>query len=226
MNGVDLSFVDNEHYSCIVDFFGPSVTENKDLNNNFSWDDNAFAQNVRGKEITTKNKWLVEANWCSNFVKKNPGITFINTSQEGLDIENMTNMPLEEVEKTYCNKNINISDLVHAEVQSLPKIRVKDRDIHKAIKAFRASLKNSVDIIGKITANPLSSYLFELELEEEPAYKYLLDQYSDVYHSLSSRIMYNCLERDDYGDLCIKINVLLELEKKAKEHLSVEIDNE
>jgi hypothetical protein len=202
--GVDLALRNGKKYPCIVDYFGPDVKEEpRESQGPFEclWDQKTTGINVKGEEVITMHKWLIERSWCSRFALAHPEKTFINTSNDGLDIDNITNMSLESVAQDFCNRNI--ADYIHNEIQQLPEMRSDQSQ--PLIDLFMTSLKRCQNIITECLNHPLDIALYEAELEEEPAYQNLLRRYYDIYDKLLSRVI--------PADLYNKIVVFIELEK-------------
>jgi len=212
--GVDLAYLDKKEYSCPFNFLGMEIKEEEKETPEFyyQWKDETFGEGIQGNKIKTTHQWLAEAEWYNDFIRQRLGVRWVNTSEHGLNIASMENMPLGIFP---FEKERDIIGMIHNAVQGLPRIKVSSP--LRVIKIFEDSLRRCRDIVCKVLNEPFRAALFELDLEQEIAYEHFLKHHRKIYEHLISRTV-SCYCDGDV-DLENKIQVFAQLESLVDEYL-------
>lgn len=158
---------------------------------------------IYGNPIYTLWKWIAESNWIGNFAKEHPSLTIINCTEGGLGFPNIPNKPLKKIIEKYLSRQYELPNFIHGEIQNSTMRRVTRSKIVAIMKSLSASLQRcnkylqqliedtemTILKIKKGKNDPLQSgkaALAETELAEEPAYKYVLGIFNEVYSHLMS----------------------------------------
>lgn len=175
--GVDLAFTGNELYAkgaLSEDAKAPSfkLSESRSENTVIQRKDRY------GKRVYTLVKWLLEAKSLGSFSSKNPHLRFINCTEGGIPIPNISNSSLKEVLKGHPNQT-DFSGWIHTLLQNSS--ICKEKEIQKILKELKASFQSCFQICEELTLEAkksekenAKSILLKLELEEEIAYKHFL----------------------------------------------------
>ena len=148
-------------------------------------------QGVDGKTVHTEWKWIVEANWIQDFKEKHPRLSLINSSC-GIEIEGISHVRLQEVEKKYLQNSYDLQALVHALIVDAGKFEFSNDEIVKYLTKMYSSLIKVQALLDKIllqiekrnkkkslARTPLietaECLLLCEEMSQEPAWRYLLD---------------------------------------------------
>jgi hypothetical protein len=132
-------------------------------NNNTSFTEELFTV----KNHTTNWKWILEAQFISEYLKLYPNTTLINTTENGLPIEGIQNKPL------IINKQKDISNLLHSLL-----INTKWNTIKNPMKSLK-ELKRSLIRLEKYFEGKI-----KLSLKTEPAYQYLLKESETIFKGM------------------------------------------
>ena len=119
------------------------------------------------KNHTTNWKWILEAQFISEYLKLYPNTTLINTTENGLPIEGIQNKPL------IINKQKDISNLLHSLL-----INTKWNTIKNPMKSLK-ELKRSLIRLEKYFEGKI-----KLSLKTEPAYQYLLKESETIFKGM------------------------------------------
>ncbi len=140
--------------------------------------------NAKNKKVQTKPEWLMESNCFSSFVKKHPDRKYYNTSK-GLGMAGVVDITLEEVKRTRLKKKFDYSLFLDQKIACMPVAALDEAFIKKIIYSiYRCKILLDA-ILSQIKKEPLgkvckekSGYwiLYEVELEEELAYRELFSQ--------------------------------------------------
>lgn len=215
--GMDLAYTDMKAYADGI-VKDSRVTKNKILQEPKINDPSAFdlkailRKDIFGKPIYTLWKWIVESEWMGDFAKEHPKIHLINATEGGLGFPGIENLTLSEVQKKYLKKNFDLEFRIKDEIEKSKLVKVTKSKVNKVKLKLKESLKRAIqdlDILlqeietmsQKIKGlkkieqgfNIVSgrAALFESDLFDEEAYKYVLDVFSDAFAGLLSHEMRN-----------------------------------
>lgn len=221
--GMDLAFTGMKEYA-------PGVVEDSTINqtailNIEEEDDRAFLRDdIHGEKIYTLWKWIAESEWIGNFAKEHPQVTMINCTEGGLGFPGVPNETLEDVAKRHLTRNYELKNRVHGETQNSAIPHVTYRKVVNAMKELSEKLKKTISYFntlideseqamakikegGEIPGQSGKAALAEIELAEEPAYKYIVDIFNVVY----SRVLNSELHRINIGRHSIKQRTIKKL---------------
>jgi len=147
---------------------------------------------------------MAESEWTGEYAKAHPDLTIINSTEGGLGLEGVPNIPFKEVAEKYLQRSFDLRARVQGEILSSAMPDITDERVIGVMEELRDSLRRSIDhtqvlIDDKIAFeerlkenNSISEYvqsglaaLAETELEEEPAYEYILG----IFNLVLSRIL-------------------------------------
>lgn len=201
--GMDLAFTGMLEYAPgVVEDASVSQTAILDIKEE---DDKALIrEDIHGQPVYTLWKWIAEAEWLGDFAKEHPQLEMINCTEGGLGFPGVPNETLEEVAKRYLTHTYELKNRIHGETQNsvIPHLTYRkvvnamkelSKGLERTISYFDVLIEESEDAISKIKeaqAAPAQSgkaALAEIELAEEPAYKYVIDIFNAVYSRVLNR---------------------------------------
>lgn len=213
--GVDLGFTDHKTYA-------PGIEDNvsidiKNAMNSVKFDDKPILkEDIYGRPFYTLWKWIAESEWISEFARDNPDFTLINCTEGGLGFPGVVNKPLLDVIDEYLTRQYPIAEMLHGEIQNSKLWQVTFAKVLRLTYTLEQSLRNCLDHLNvllneaslvecemnasqtlpKTTQSGLAA-LAEIELGEEPGYKYVLEVFNAVKSKLlQHEIAKNHLETD------------------------------
>lgn len=201
--GMDLAFTGMKEYA-------PGVVEDAticqtEILNIEDEDDRALLrEDIFGEPIYTLWKWVAESEWLGDFAKSHPSLTMINCTEGGLGFPDIPNKTLKEVADKYLHRNYELKNRIHGETQNSTMPQVTFTGIVDAMEELAQGLKRtksylqtlileSETAITKIKeGQPIpgqsgKAALAEIELADEPAYKYAIDIFNAVYSRVLNR---------------------------------------
>jgi len=172
--GMDLSYADGKRYveKIHMDESTNEIGEKKK-------DDKDIFQNT----VITTIKWQMETKAISSYIKKCDNIKFYNATNAGLGIDGAENISFEKLREKYFVKQYDFFSLIHSAMQSCRSSFSLDKKINKFFDECEKSFVLCIKYIKQILAEkPMSGKraLFEIELEEEMAYKYFFYDWKDI----------------------------------------------
>lgn len=178
--GVDLAYTDNQIYA-------DGVMSNSQMTNEETDFDSTpiLKEDINGNPVKTLWKWVTEAEWISEFAKQHPELTIINATEGGLGFKDIPNSNLSEVVKRHLMKSSDLYTRVHQEIEKnkLPST-VNKQHIEELMGVMQASLNRCIQhfdqLIG-MQAEDLNAQLIEMAIEEEIAYRYILDVFNMIF---------------------------------------------
>lgn len=204
--GVDLAYSNNQSYSPgIVNH--PLHERSKHFRTKSADDELISAKDINGSPVVTLWKWIAEADWFSQFAKRNPGIAFFNCTEGGLGFDRIPNAPLLTVANTLLTQQYDFDGMIHAKLQAakIP-TQVNLEAIIDAIEMILDSLKTCKELCLDISEdygeaaqilenNPNLSSQNQSEkgkqaqatLDTEPAYQHLLKIFAEINFMLHTR---------------------------------------
>jgi len=161
---------------------------------------------IFGESIYTLWKWVVESEWITTFAKEHPETRLINATEGGIGCPNIKNLTLKEVIQTHLTKQFDLQGRIHGETQNARMPQVTTEAVVKLTEELKESLKRCMEQLDilieensllvkrikkekKATAHQQTgrAALSEMELADEPGYKYILDIYNQVYSRILNR---------------------------------------
>lgn len=168
LSGVDLAYVNNRRYSEeVVVYDKPSLKEIES------------GKISSERLITTASfpsavKWVMEAKAISDIVASNPSINFFRTSTKGLPIDGLATMPLSEFLKQHST-SYDVRGRVMCHILQ-NKLEMLPETLSYFFDEIEMSLKKCYKLLSDIimSSNRESSFLAQVSLKEEKAYRHLL----------------------------------------------------
>lgn len=197
--GMDLGFTGMQTYASGIEK-KVKITK-KELTKTGDYDKDALLKkDINGKPLYTLWKWIAEADWIGNFAKEHPDAILINSTEAGLGFPGVTHISLKEATEKYLQKQYDISNHIHAEIQECAMPHVTQKKVDGLMQQLHDSLKRCLDYlrilieeseyvqkqikaektIPKILQTGRAA-LAETELSEEMAYEYILELFNHVY---------------------------------------------
>jgi hypothetical protein len=169
LDGVDLAFSQKKRYPLNI------IKDNK--LNDLEKDKYIFvSKDKNDKSVYTNLNWEIEKKWISSFAKDNKNIKFINATKNGLKIDNVIDMPLDEIEEEYFIDQFDYKSYIHflSKQNRLNKIKKEDIQVLKLhLKKSFKKCKNYLQDIVKDFSD-YKAILAKEEMSNEIAYKYFL----------------------------------------------------
>lgn len=165
LSGVDLAYTDQKRYAAGV---GAQERVDQELKEKVEVSEKLTqTHSGEGKPIWTATRWVMEARAIRDFAKAHPEVQWFNTSQEGLEIEGVSYIPLEEIQKS----STGISSALQKAIEEAKMPSSTKEVLLTCTEALFASLERVIKHLRILSER--KSPLDELELKEEMAYAYL-----------------------------------------------------
>lgn len=197
--GLDLAYTDLQAYAMgVVD--RPSVNVEAILNSSDPDEKPFLRPDVYGKPTYTLWKWVTEAQWIGDFTNDHPELTLINATEGGIGCPNVLNESLSTVAKMYLQSSYDLDGRLHGEIQTHLLTQVTSEGIVQSMNELCASLERCSEHLTTLIneSEKLSqrvvetkdvpavlqsgtAALAEIELADEPGYRYLLEVFNIVY---------------------------------------------
>jgi len=197
--GLDLAYTNQQHYA-------DGVIQNLKLTDeDFKKGDDfesrpVLKMDINGNPVYTLWKWITEADWIVEYAKKNSDINLINATEGGLGFEGVPNQPLAVVAAAYFKENPDLSDQVNREIKQHLLSKITPERMKNLMKKMQANLDRTIEILEKLVQETqqleekikaklpypekletAQITLLESDLQEEPAYQYILETFNQVY---------------------------------------------
>ncbi len=176
--GVDLAFVSSKKYAKGAE----EITMDLELcKQDMRASETLIAQKTPfGKQVFTQTKWIMEATWISAFARQHPEISFFSASKKGLGFESVHYQSLKQL-KNFTERDFR--GKISALIASNP-FPASLKEIQKSLNILQKSLERCKTICEQILkelrqekrAESVAFSLYKMQLEEEEAFKALLDQ--------------------------------------------------
>lgn len=202
--GVDMAYTNMESYAKGI-IPKTELTE-REIKETEDFDSQAILRSdIFGKPTYTLWKWISESEWISDFAKEHPDLTFINATEGGIGFEGIPNRPISEVLESELKEKFPLKERIqelaeqnkmsHVSRELTISILEQLRDSLQKVMAFFEIIMKEVERLGDQIKNGDESTkletqamtLAELDLTEEPGYRYLLDNFNMVYLKVSQR---------------------------------------
>lgn len=184
-------------------------------------------KDVFGQTIYTEWKWLVEADWITNFSKENPSVAIINATEGGIAIPDIPNSTLKNAVDKYLVRQWDLRSRVMGELARCRMEKVTKERVEAAMNTLLESLRRCVALTGqlieendiirqRIKNNPQDSsqllqtgksVLYETDLEEEAGYTAVLQIFNQIYNHLLERdlrLIYKSVKKQRWADQELK----------------------
>lgn len=203
--GMDLAYSGMKAYADGV-LSDASVTED-DILDARDMETGAFPRkDIHGNEVFTLWKWVSESEWIGDYAQRHQDRRYINATEGGLGFPGVPNMTLQEVADKYLNRQYDLWNWVHGEIQnaSLPEVTADSvlkvlREMYDSIddcEMYSEGLMEEIDKVeemlkkGKRVPPNLQSgkaAVYDTELSSSDAYQYVLGILSTVHQKVLER---------------------------------------
>lgn len=188
--GMDLAFTGNKPYA-----EGVEESSNEE-------EGKLFRKDIYGQVTTTSWKWVAESDWLKEFASEHPDRLFLNATEGGLGFQGVENIPFKQVIERYLTQKLGIEQRVDTAVNECKMAGVTPQKIQESLGELHLSLVRSIKLIDNMSeevkgeldkehpqdkASSPKMILLESDLQEEPAYEYILDIFHHVFARLLSR---------------------------------------
>ncbi len=204
--GVDLSYQNKERYAPGV-LPSSTVFLEELQQEERSMEKLVRRKNGEGKFVHSLVKWVMESSCLGSYAKNVTDTQFFSASPKGLPIANVPLLSIEEFVTRYCDREYDLRGLLHVEAemagfaiskekissifqdltQSLEKCLQIEEDMIKELEERLALIS---DLSVSLESGKMS--LFEMDLQEQPAYTACLQYAFAVYPRMLERC-YPCL---------------------------------
>jgi hypothetical protein len=185
---------------------------------------------IYGKPIYTLWKWIGESDWLAEFAKTHPDCKLINSTEGGIGFPDIPNIPFQEAVKTYLKEVVSVQEKVNKAIDEAQIPHVTQEALFQLTKELKESLQKCICQLQILMAElelekarPGSdgtlqsgrAALAESDLYEEPAFKYILDFFHQVFVRVQNKkimgLRVNKNEEMDERELALgKITIQLE----------------
>lgn len=213
--GVDLAYTEKSSYAQGVMGY-PLYDLNQEVFTKGISEELLQKTDVNGKVTHTLWKWVMESIWFSEYALIHPQLKIINATEGGIGFEGIPNMALEEVSKAYLTKQYDMDALIHGSIQNSPMPeKVSEENILSAIGDFESSLERSSEYCATLRKEfnqvlkaikegkeypptLVTDEAFEAleKLNQEPAFTYLLNTFSEAYTQYSGSSLEKFFKED------------------------------
>jgi antitoxin component YwqK of YwqJK toxin-antitoxin module len=131
---------------------------------------------IGGTDVFTTNQWFFEAVFISAFRQRNPEITLINSTEGGMEVPGVQNMPLSQAVGMF-DHSVEIQGLFHGAMQNASVHKIDQEKVLSALKKWEASLEACQRCLERMDFQ---------SLYQETAYVYFLDTLNAVFDTISS----------------------------------------
>ena len=215
--GYDLAFSDNRSYASGVEEDSAVSYAHRTIEQNapILWDD------VYGKKVYTQWKWLVEAEWITEFKAKHRSLKLLNATEGGIGMRGVPNITLAKACARFLNKQYDLKGIVHMEVEQAGALRIVPKKVLALMSNMYDSLDRSVAILDEMISalqQKAQSSFFETgegallfdKLTNEIAFHYVLE----VFFRMKTKIDYMYAQFMNHPDLREGLNECKQLEER------------
>jgi hypothetical protein len=159
-------------------------------------------KNVQGHYVHTLVKWVMESECIAAYAKAHPNVRFINLSNASLGFPGIPNVPIREVMEKELVSSLDLSALIHAEIQQLKmpplkeKIGQEMRAIHESLLRLSAIANQMLEELERAKTLEESSLptgkmtILEIDFQEERAFECLFPLLGPSLDRLLSRAFF------------------------------------
>jgi hypothetical protein len=159
-------------------------------------------KNIQGHYVHTLVKWVMESECIAAYARAHPNVRFINLSSASLGFPGIPNVPIKEVMEKELVSSLDLSALVHAEIQQLKmpplkeKIGQEMRAVHESLLRLSAIADQMLEELERAKTLEESSLptgkmtILEIDFQEERAFECLFPLLGPSLDRLLSRAFF------------------------------------
>ncbi len=176
--GVDLAYTGMQRYAEGV--MEQATLSIKKLKNDKRATDRLLRRKGRqGKMVYTLVKWVMESSALSAYAKAHPDCKFLNATEGGIGFSDIEFIPLDEIAQKHCTRVYDLRAKIHSDIQTLKMGYLSLGQIDSLYEELRLSLRRMLnlceEILQEISSPSAKKIVLEMDLQEESAYKPLLE---------------------------------------------------
>lgn len=177
LDGVDLAFTDKKRYAegvVLENLLGEKLKKGKRASERL-----LRRKDRGGKPVFTLVKWVMESKCISDFAKGHAERVFLNATEGGIGFSEIPFFPLHEIAQKYCRTTFDLRGRIHKDIQELSLSNIAKERISALYEQLALSLRRSLilceEILEELKQPTARKIVLELDLEQEIAYKPLLE---------------------------------------------------
>lgn len=228
--GMDMSYKNEKKYATGAEL--SPIENDEKIEKSFKKPNSELirVKNFEGVSFETTLTFINESAWMSLLAQNNPTTTFIYASTQGLGVNKVARLTLEETALRYCKQQFDLVNQIHAVLQQ-KNHTIDKNQVSEVLKKWLHSLEWCLkwldewldDCIGNIRSQKSeeswkSAYI-ESQIEQEPAYNFLLYQVGlsiEIRQARSLLSLRNYPEKYTASEAC-----LLKLRLKRERYLTM-----
>lgn len=202
--GMDLAYKNDQRYASGISTHPSDKTINQDELNQKLGPLQAVP-GVDRKTVYTTHQWYYEAICFGAFKQRNPEVILINATEGGMAIPEVPNESFTQVLEEHCKSSWDIEGWFHGTLQNAARDKISSEKVLKAISKWKSSLEACSKLLSQLIdemqqklASVKKQQVFpyvihegklafwQHELQQEPAYEFLLDTLNTVFNTLIS----------------------------------------
>lgn len=188
--GTDLAFTDQSRYAAGA---AGHPSDNLKVQNELTYTgtptDTLQSTGYDGSIVNTNWPMVIEAGDYTDFSLKHPEISFINATEGGLKIQDVPNLPLQEVIAKKFKRTYDLHNWVHAEIQMSSTSRIPAEKILKTMEDWLGSLDRSYGLLQQ-KMNTLDLILSEVKQGKELGNRLMEDPFPSILSQLEKEPVY------------------------------------
>ncbi len=203
------------------------------------WNGAQTFNDIYGKPTITKWRWLIERDYISKYSSSN----LINATEGGIGFKGIPNIPFAQVAEQYLKKSYDLNARVHSSIEVAQKVNAPQEKTTAYITAFSDSLERCISLYDEIIEliqeqeqrlrkreSQLSHWnqtgkgvQLQLDLEDELAYKGLLEWFHSSYERSDWRQHYHTKTDLHFLMLALKYQLegIISIRNIAYKHASI-----
>jgi antitoxin component YwqK of YwqJK toxin-antitoxin module len=199
MVGMDLAYTEGTHYSSgVVAHPADDRIEHEAITEKSS---RSFpVPGITETDVLSQQVWMLEAVCMAGFKLRNPDTVFLNATEGGMAIPSIPTSAFQEAVDKYAAEQLDVQGWVHGTIQNASVKAPSSHAILQAMEEWKNSLGNCLDYLQRLKKDlecnrqklksgkllPYGPYsgrasLWEVELDSQPAYQYLLQTLEVVF---------------------------------------------
>lgn len=131
-----------------------------------------------GNDVSTEEKWIVEADWILHYYQDRPRLKLFNTSLKGLRIGTVPCISFAEVLKKYGKKAHSVQAKVHTEIMKARPLPFSMEKVFVTLEKIMNSIKSCMELLPKVQAGDM---LAEELWKKEIVYQHFLKLYDNMF---------------------------------------------
>ncbi len=179
LNGIDLAYTEKKRYASGVEDQNSSI----EATGVYSAADRFLTRKDRkGHAVHSAVRWVMEGASFSHFAEKHPNVRFFNTTDGGLSLRGIDDLPLDAAMEQFCRREYDLRGRIFAALSTASMAEGTRSLLTENVQKLHSSLERTVEQIGVILQEIEEMILHpdkgmtgrfilaEMELKDEDAY--------------------------------------------------------